>query len=210
LFESLSPATSTSSLASGMSEWSLVSASSSFPPPSKKRDSDARSASTGSPSKYRKVGTDGRDLSYCAQAVAPSPPQSQAQPVVIDDVFNASSTPSVPKYIQVDPEPSIKPSRSTLDEFLSGPIGVDLDTSFIAHDAGVQALLDKEQISWGVQFELARGVTTGQWTWDAVKSKIGELTGPSAKAAPRVRSVMLDVPLKASDLTIWHVHLIIS
>jgi hypothetical protein len=82
----------------------------------------------------------------------------------VDDVFSALATSiAVPEQgkMQLDQEPSIE-SKTPLDELLSGPIGVDLETCLIAHDARIQALLDKEDISWGVQFELARGVTTGR------------------------------------------------
>jgi hypothetical protein len=102
-------------------------------------------------------------------------------------------------------ELSVGLSGTALKQFLSS---VDLDISIIAHDTRIQALLDGNRISWGVQFELARGVTTGQWTWDAVESKVGELRGPSAKAAQRVRSVILNLPPKAPDLTIWYAHIL--
>jgi hypothetical protein len=134
------------------------------------------------------------------------PTLSQAQPIVVDDIFSASSAHAVPKPVEMqhDPKPPLESLETPLDKFLSGPIGVDLDTTTIAHDARIQALLDLKQISWGVQFELARGVTTGQWTWDVVESKISELSGPSAKTAYRVRSVMLNVPQRGnSDLAIW-------
>lgn len=193
LFEMLSPATSMSSQGS-MTEWSVISANSSISSSGIKRDSDARPTSTGSPSQYRKVGT----TEYSSSHVA------QAPPVVVEDVFSAQPpTAKKQEEIQYDPESSLESSENLLDKFLNGPIGVDLETDFIAHDTRIQALLDKEHISWGVQFELARGVTTSQWTWEQVESKIGGLTGPSAKAAYRVRSVMLNIPQKSSDLTLW-------
>jgi hypothetical protein len=138
-----------------------------------------------------------------------TPSPSQARPIFVDDVFSALPTSiAVPEQgkMQLDQEPSIE-SKTPLDEFLSGPIGVNLETCLIAHDARIQALLDKKEISWGVQFELARGVTTGQWTWDAVESKIGELTGRNVDAAYRVRNVMLDLPQKITERTIWYVSL---
>jgi hypothetical protein len=91
-----------------------------------------------------------------------------------------------------------------LAKFLSGPIGVDLDTSIIASDSRIQALLDKEQIAWGTQFELARGVTMGHWTWDAVEPNIGKLRGPNVKSAYRVRNVMLNTSQNPGSLELWY------
>jgi hypothetical protein len=93
-----------------------------------------------------------------------------------------------------------------LQKFLSGPIGIDLEIGIIAHNAGVQKLLDKKQISWGVQFELARGITTGSWDWDEVESKINKLTGSNANSAYRVRHVMLGNPLTSSQSSVWYVY----
>lgn len=47
-------------------------------------------------------------------------------------------------------------------------------TYTIAYDEGVQALVQKHLLSFGVQYELARGVVSGRWTWDEVKSKLAE------------------------------------
>jgi len=214
LFEALSPATSSSSpgSASGLSDWSLVSESSSFSSSCKKRNSDASHTSADSPSKYRKVGTNQQNASYRAQSgVYPTPTGSQA-PVVVDDVFNSPQTHPVPKEkaMQHDPEPSPRSLTTPLDNFLSGPIGIDLDVSIIAHDARIQALLDKEQISWGTQFELARGVTKDQWTWDEVERNIGKLRGPNVQSAYRVRNTMLNKPQQSSSgtLELWYVHIL--
>jgi len=112
--------------------------------------------------------------------------------------------------MQHDPEPSPRSLTTPLDNFLSGPIGVDLDVSIIAHDARIQALLDKEQISWGTQFELARGVTKDQWTWDEVERNIGKLRGPNVQSAYRVRNTMLNKPQQSSSgtLELWYVHIL--
>ncbi|KAG9222124.1 hypothetical protein CCMSSC00406_0009575 [Pleurotus cornucopiae] len=44
----------------------------------------------------------------------------------------------------------------------------------IAYDEEVQALARKHRFSFGVQFELARGVVSDRWTWDEVKTKLKE------------------------------------
>ena len=50
--------------------------------------------------------------------------------------------------------------------------------------------MDHLKISWGVQYELARGVLEEKWTWDHVLTKLERLQGPNAEAAPRVQAVM--------------------
>ncbi|KAK0224738.1 RNA dependent RNA polymerase-domain-containing protein [Armillaria nabsnona] len=50
--------------------------------------------------------------------------------------------------------------------------GVTLPTNIVAHDSAVQRLFDNQEISWGVQWELARGVSTDCWTWDEVRDKL--------------------------------------
>ena len=84
--------------------------------------------------------------------------------------------------------------------------GEELDIAIIAHDSRIQKLFDEQQISWGVQYELARGITAGQWTWEAIETKISELKGPNAEVAYRIRNLMRDRDLRvAADLSIWYV-----
>ena len=136
-------------------------------------------------------------------------PAASRPPTIVDDIFNSPSVPSVPKEegIQYAQRPSPQSLATPLDNFLSGPIGIDLDTSIIAHNAHIQALLDKEQISWGTQFELARGVTTGRWTWDEVELNISNLKGPNVQSAYRVQNVMLNKPQHSSKLDLWYVYI---
>ncbi|GJE86474.1 RNA dependent RNA polymerase [Phanerochaete sordida] len=50
----------------------------------------------------------------------------------------------------------------------------------IAHDSGVQKLLDKEHIPWAVQYELARGVSNDHWKWaDVTQERVKALAGPA-------------------------------
>jgi len=47
------------------------------------------------------------------------------------------------------------------------------------------------EISWGVQYELARGVLSKLWTWDDVTFDVLErLQGSNYEAAPQVSTVM--------------------
>ncbi|KDR85760.1 hypothetical protein GALMADRAFT_53536 [Galerina marginata CBS 339.88] len=50
--------------------------------------------------------------------------------------------------------------------------------------------MDNNQIEWGTQFELARGVSTGAWSWADVREHVHELKGPNADSAFKVQRVM--------------------
>ena len=61
----------------------------------------------------------------------------------------------------------------------------------MCHSSQAQRLLDALEISWGVQYELARGVLSKRWTWDDVTFDVLErLLGPNYEAAPKVHTVM--------------------
>ncbi|KAH0837829.1 RNA dependent RNA polymerase-domain-containing protein [Lanmaoa asiatica] len=69
--------------------------------------------------------------------------------------------------------------------------GRDLDSFIIAHDASVQALLDENHLAWGTIYEIARGVTKGNWKWSSVtKEKVQQLRGTNARAAHQVAAVI--------------------
>ncbi len=71
--------------------------------------------------------------------------------------------------------------------------GVKLPTNIVAHDSAVQRLFDNQEISWGVQWELARGVSTDCWTWDEVKDKLlssDSLRGTEEEVLFKVASIM--------------------
>ncbi|KAI9454917.1 RNA dependent RNA polymerase-domain-containing protein [Lactarius psammicola] len=68
-----------------------------------------------------------------------------------------------------------------------------LPLKIICHSPDVQRLMERRRISWGVQYELARGVLAERWEWNDVTDRVLEdLQGPNAVAAPKVRSVMAD------------------
>ncbi|KAK0185175.1 RNA dependent RNA polymerase-domain-containing protein, partial [Armillaria mellea] len=72
-----------------------------------------------------------------------------------------------------------------------------LPTNIVAHDLAVQRLFDDQKISWGVQWELARGVSTGSWTWDEVKDKLlssASLRGTEEEVLFKVASIMKNLP----------------
>lgn len=65
------------------------------------------------------------------------------------------------------------------------------DVYVIAHDARVQKLMDKYELSWGVQYELARGVSDGRWTWENItESEVRKLCGSNQNSAGSVSAVM--------------------
>lgn len=91
------------------------------------------------------------------------------------------------------PRPDHSGSISTAPErppLLKGELALTRRT--ICHSARAQKLMERLKISWGVQFELARGVLEEKWTWDHVLTKLERLQGPNVEAAPRVPTIMLE------------------
>jgi RNA-dependent RNA polymerase len=51
--------------------------------------------------------------------------------------------------------------------------------------------MEQLKISWGVQYELARGVLADKWTWDNISDNVLiQLRGSNAEAASRVSAVV--------------------
>ena len=119
-----------------------------------------------------------------------------------DNVFFDSSASQSDGLKQGIPQPA-SPTTS-LEAFLTTPLGVDLNPCIIAHDTGVQQLLDKAKVSWGVQYELARGVSKGLYRWSDVELKIQALVGSNKEIGHKVQSIMRDKPRKGfADLSVW-------
>ncbi|KAG5643296.1 hypothetical protein DXG03_001223 [Asterophora parasitica] len=185
--------------------------------PSKKRIGESRSPSgTSSPSKRRQLERDAKS--------------TPVLPLDSDDVFSDSATSYTVKpapalrnngwdtdvRLHVDmpnevdapnevntPNERDTPNEVALENFLSGPLGVDLKACIIAHDAAVQALMDKAKLDWGVQYEIARGIARGYWTWPDVALKIAQLGTLGTKHAYKVRSVMVNEAVKTLDDAVW-------
>lgn len=126
-----------------------------------------------------------------------------------DEVFNPPAmpprTPSRAKQAPPGP-PHTAPleSKDFVADFQNSRIGIDLKPSIIAYDRQIQNQLDKAEISWAVQYELARGISLGLWNWDQVENKISKLKGTSAAVAYRVKNIILDRPLQGTpDLSVW-------
>jgi hypothetical protein len=53
------------------------------------------------------------------------------------------------------------------------------------------SLLDKANIAFGVQYELARGVQMKRWSWaDLTASRVGLLKGTHAEVIPKLNDTM--------------------
>lgn len=79
--------------------------------------------------------------------------------------------------------------------------------AIIAHNTEVQRWFDELRIPWGAQYEVARGVTDGRWSWsDVTRAKVGQLQGKNAEAAPRVAAAITGVSrtVDANELLLWY------
>ncbi|KAJ6479279.1 RNA dependent RNA polymerase-domain-containing protein [Mycena vitilis] len=94
----------------------------------------------------------------------------------------------------------------SLQYLFQGCHGQDLESYVISHSAEVQPQLDGMKIARGVQWELARGIQSGEWTWDDVKANLDLLKGSNAVIAPAVRSIMRGTPPRnctPHELSLW-------
>ena len=65
-------------------------------------------------------------------------------------------------------------------------------TSLQASDDGIEALFKKHKIAWGVQFEVARLISSGKITYtDVTEKRIIELAGTNEQVCPTVQSKFL-------------------
>lgn len=80
-------------------------------------------------------------------------------------------------------------------------------TAFVSHNREVQRLFDELKIAWGVQYEIARGVSDGRWGWHNVtKTKLEQLNGTNAESAPFVSAVILRQPkprINVANTLLW-------
>ncbi|KAJ7511698.1 RNA dependent RNA polymerase-domain-containing protein [Mycena galericulata] len=100
-------------------------------------------------------------------------------------------------------------SSFSLLELFGGTHGSALDLHTIAHDAKVQQRFDNVGVHFGVQWELARGVSTNRWGWRAVEKKMegkyDAFTGPNWVRAGQVPAIMAGVRNPESrDLALWY------
>ncbi|KDQ62864.1 hypothetical protein JAAARDRAFT_53096 [Jaapia argillacea MUCL 33604] len=126
----------------------------------------------------------------------PTPARKKSAPVPLP-------TPSTPRAATT---PSSTRATSKIPLTLPEPFSLPRDTPLdlpaveIAHSLCVQK--DLENLSWGVQWEIARGVTNGLWSFDDVTSeKCKLLVGSNAQAAFKVPAVILgkEIPQRPND-----------
>jgi RNA-dependent RNA polymerase len=104
-----------------------------------------------------------------------------------------------------------RPFRATLSVPPSAGPGPKLEMSddgyfLVAHDRVAQELMDNYDLPWGVQYELARGVTRGWWQWsDIVPEKIGKFKAvKDQKMAPSyVTEIMLGRKPVNRNIELW-------
>ncbi len=94
------------------------------------------------------------------------------------------------------------PSGAVYNSTPSGAVCV------IAHSAKAQEHFDRLSISWAVQYEIARAVSLGWWTWEEVTlEKLKLLQDPTNTAAARVSQVIRGAGNVVSpmDMAMWYV-----
>ncbi|KAF8167315.1 RNA dependent RNA polymerase-domain-containing protein [Crassisporium funariophilum] len=144
-------------------------------------------------------------LQYCEQMTKSPASTASNDSTLVEDLFSPRDTSHSPNVTQRKGR-NFKPAQSappaplpTLPDievpeavslFAQSPIGTDLKHVVIAHCDETQQLLDENCICWGTQYELARGVCTGAWTWADVREHVVNLVGDNAHVAPKVHIVM--------------------
>lgn len=135
------------------------------------------------------------------------------RPAVVRDVFHpAPTTKRTPNFSRSQPPlPAAQPQDTnavpqTVLDFASSPFGTDLQEMIIAHSNDLQKLLDDNQIAWGVQYELARGLSAGLLELDQIKGLVHKLKGTNAEAAFKVERIMKSRETSGpSDVRLWYV-----
>jgi hypothetical protein len=133
--------------------------------------------------------------------------RTPASPIRIEHDLDSviTSSPHIPLRISTTAHP--KPLGYIPE--LAAPLGYVP----IASNDRVQRYLDYRGIAWGVQWQIARGISQGEWKWeDVTVSKLHKLEGLNAEAAPKVEEWMSgkDTPSSTTatsdrDYLIWFV-----
>jgi len=100
------------------------------------------------------------------------------------------------KAVPVTVAPHV-PGQQSFFDLLWGH-GAELPVYHIAYNQDAQRLFDhlEKPVPWGTQFELARGVTAEEWTWEDIVQKIDYFGGmKDADVLYKVRNIMRGVAL---------------
>ena len=74
----------------------------------------------------------------------------------------------------------------------------------ISHSPRIQGELDRLGIPWGAQYELARGESRGDWSWeDATPEVLESLVGSNAEVAPKVASSFKTQRSEPVEVIVW-------
>ncbi|KAJ4483881.1 RNA dependent RNA polymerase-domain-containing protein [Lentinula aciculospora] len=113
-----------------------------------------------------------------------------------EDFFACSATISSPSERLPPPIPSV--NSPPIPGYVPSPMPDSPHYFVIAHDKETQKLFDDltGPVSWGAQYELARGVSLKEWTWEDVRKKVHHFAGKSdAEAMHLVCYIMKNVTL---------------
>lgn len=223
LYDIRSPTSTNSSVSSENSLFSVLPSSSSTSSVGSFKI-DSSDGPTGFSTKPSSPSLEQTAAQYCDRLMKSPLPPTSGLPVVQDDIFNAqasnitmrkraspqviqSPVPTQPNSPLSSPGVGAQNPRS-LPSFARSSFGTELRPVIIAHNKETQTLLDRFHIAWGTQYELARGVSLGIWTWEEVKGKLRDVTGDNAHAACQVQTVMRGrsaASANPSDFYLWYV-----
>lgn len=121
---------------------------------------------------------------------------------LIEDYEKPPPAPTPAPHRKTPSPPAVVTPPPPVPALVQGNLCLPLQS--ICHSSDVQQLMERRRISWGVQYELARGILAERWKWeDVTKSVLDSLQGSNAVAAPRVRSVMAEATGEGN--TVYHV-----
>lgn len=143
---------------------------------------------------------------------------SPVKSITLNDVFTTPKTheeargdspknpPLKTRHLAV---PASTDTPRTISSFFQGTLGAALNPVVIAHSRDAQKLMDDLDLAWGAQYELARGVSLGQWTWEEVRKvlreKSNEFRGSNAETAFKVGALMRDRKIRDINAALWYV-----
>jgi len=141
-------------------------------------------------------------------------PQARREPRVVMDGLDppparATHASTIRQNDNALPTPSTDRTQIPISEkvlqFSQSPFGVDLGAIVIAHNEEAQKILDDNELAWGVQYELARGVSAGLWEWEAIGASVHRLKGTNVEAAFKVERIMKSRDTsQPADSRIWY------
>ncbi|KAJ6541584.1 RNA dependent RNA polymerase-domain-containing protein [Mycena capillaripes] len=196
-FESTSSSNSLFSALSRTSSMSSMASMNSGRTSPLKRGAEVQHVLSPSPSKSRKL---------CQTQTAGSQSGPLTRAPVLERLYstNMSSPQQSPIFGMTETGSSF-----SLSALFVGHHGSELEKYEIAHNKDVQKQFDNYGVHLGIQWELARGVSTGKWTWEDIAAKINAkyniFRGTNSQIAWKVPDIMRGrQPLDSHDLPLWN------